>query len=235
MRLLALCPPQVEVDAARGAVQRPLDARVQRVCCGAAMNVSWPYNSPMFDVLSRAWPWYVAGPLIGLVVPALLIVGNRAFGVSSNFRYICAAVAPCGIEFFTLDWRRIGGWNLAFLAGVLGGGFIGGWLLGGGPGGAPVGISPETQADLVALGIRDFSQLAPADLFSWSALLTLRGFVAVVIGGFLVGFGTAYAGGCTSGHAITGLADFQLASLVAVMGFFAGGLLTTFLILPLLM
>jgi uncharacterized membrane protein YedE/YeeE len=189
----------------------------------------------MPDFLSQPWPWYVAGPLIGLVVPVLLIVGNRAFGVSSNFRYICAAVAPCGLDFFRIDWRRTGGWNLAFLAGVLAGGFIGGWVLGGGAGGSPVEISSRTQADLVALGIRDFSQLAPRDLFSWSALATLPGFVAVVVGGFLVGFGTAYAGGCTSGHAITGLADFQIGSLLAVLGFFAGGLLTTFVIWPLVL
>lgn len=189
----------------------------------------------MPEFLTQPWPWYVAGPLIGLVVPALLLVGNRAFGVSSNFRYICAAVAPCGLDYFRIDWRRAGGWNLAFLSGVLFGAFVGGWLLGGGPGGPAVDISARTQADLAALGIRDFSQLAPSDVFSWAALATWPGFVAVVIGGFLVGFGTAYAGGCTSGHAITGLADFQLPSLIATLSFFAGGLFTTFVIWPLVL
>lgn len=57
----------------------------------------------------------------------------------------------------------------------------------------------------------------------------------MVIGGFLVGFGTAYAGGCTSGHAIAGLADRQAASLLAVCGFFAGGLTCTYLVLPLVL
>jgi uncharacterized membrane protein YedE/YeeE len=93
-------------------------------------------------------------------------------------------------------------------------------------------ISAATRADLADLGLAGVSGLAPPEVFTWSALFTLRGFVSVVVGGFLVGFGTAYAGGCTSGHAITGLADLQLPSLVAVGGFFAGGLLTTFLVLP---
>jgi len=83
------------------------------------------------------------------------------------------------------------------------------------------------------LGIHDFSGLAPREVFSWSALLTPKGFISVVVGGFLVGFGTAFAGGCTSGHAISGLADLQAASLIAVVGFFAGGLIATHFLLPL--
>jgi uncharacterized membrane protein YedE/YeeE len=175
-------------------------------------------------------PWYIAGPLIGLVVPALLLVGNKAFGVSASFRHVCAAVAPCGIEFFGHDWKRLGVWNLTFLAGVFAGAVIAGWL-------APVDmirLSPNALADLQKLGIHDFTGLAPRELFSFAALATVRGFTCVVIGGFLVGFGTAYAGGCTSGHAIAGLADRQLASLVAVCGFFGGGLVATYVFLPLL-
>jgi len=173
-------------------------------------------------------PWYVAGPLIGLTVPALLLVGNKAFGVSSNFRHVCAAVAPCGIDFFSHDWKRLGLWNLTFLAGVFVGAAIAAWLA------RPevVHVSARTIADLQTIGIHDFTGLAPREIFTWSALATLRGFTAIVVGGFLVGFGTAYAGGCTSGHAIAGLADRQLASLVAVCGFFAGGLAATYLLLP---
>lgn len=180
------------------------------------------------DWIGSPWPWYVAGPLIGLIVPALLVVGNKPFGISSSFRHICAAALPCGIDFFSYDWKAAGLWNLTFLAGVLVGGFIGGTLLA-----VPmVAISSRTAADLTALGIRDLSGLVPRELFSWPALVTLRGAAAVIGGGFLVGFGTAYAGGCTSGHAITGLADLQAPSLVAVCAFFAGGLLTSYLILP---
>ena len=108
------------------------------------------------------------------------------------------------------------------------GSFIAAQFLGGGD----VAISPETTATLASLGLQDFSGLAPSEIFNWTNLLTLRGLVTIVGGGFLVGFGTAYAGGCTSGHAISGLAALDRASLVAVIAFFAGGLLCTYLILP---
>jgi uncharacterized membrane protein YedE/YeeE len=172
-------------------------------------------------------PWYVAGPLVGLMVPALLLLGNRAFGVSSNFRHICAAVAPRGLDFFKHDWRREGAWNLIFLAGIFTGALLASWLA---P--PPVDVSAQTVASLHQLGIQEVAGLAPPEIFSWASLLTVRGFVCVIVGGFLVGFGTAYAGGCTSGHAIAGLADLQLPSLVAVLGFFAGGLATTYIVLP---
>ncbi|HUF65064.1 MAG TPA: YeeE/YedE thiosulfate transporter family protein [Gemmatimonadaceae bacterium] len=186
----------------------------------------------MIELLSRPWPWYVSGPLIGLMVPLLLLLGNKQFGVSSNLRHLCAAIAPGGCDYFDYDWRRTGVWNLVFAAGILLGGVIASTLLGGGD---QVGISAQTQADLSALGLRDVTGFMPGDLFTWRALLTLPGFVAVVIGGYLVGFGTAYAGGCTSGHAIAGLADLQLPSLIAVIGFLAGGLVATWLLLPLLL
>jgi len=95
-----------------------------------------------------------------------------------------------------------------------------------------VAISAATRNSLSGLGIHNFHGVAPRELFTWHALLTLRGFLSVVVGGFLVGFGTAYAGGCTSGHAISGLANFELPSLIAVIGFFAGGLAATYFILP---
>ena len=180
--------------------------------------------------LSAPWPWYVAGPVIGLFVPALLIVGNRTLGVSSNLRHMCSAILPARIEHFRYDWKRSGLWNLLFLAGIAAGGFLASqW---GGP--HHVEISERTRLALTNLGIHDFSGLAPRELFTWSVLFTTRGFVSVVVGGFLVGFGTAYAGGCTSGHAISGLANLQLPSLIAVVGFFAGGLVATYLILPLI-
>ncbi|MFW6202121.1 MAG: YeeE/YedE family protein [Gemmatimonadota bacterium] len=186
----------------------------------------------MLERLAQPWPWYVAGPLIGLMVPALLLVGNRLLGISSNLRHACAAVAPGRAEYFRYDWKATGGWNLAFAVGILVGGFIGGVLL---AGPETVAIAAETRAELAALGITDFSGLVPDDLFSLPALFTLKGFLAVVVGGFLVGFGAAYAGGCTSGHAISGLADLQPASLIAVIGFFVGGLVITHVVLPLVL
>jgi uncharacterized membrane protein YedE/YeeE len=185
----------------------------------------------MSHAFTHPLPWYIAGPLIGLVVPVLLLTGNKSFGVSSNFRHFCAAVVPCGVEFFKHDWKRQGLWNLVMLAGVFVGAMLAAWL-------APpaaIALSPRAVADLQKIGIHDFSGFAPREIFTWSALASVRGFVSVVIGGFLVGFGTAYAGGCTSGHAIAGLADRQLASLVAVCAFFAGGLAATYLLLPLVL
>ncbi len=184
----------------------------------------------MASYLSAPWPWYIAGPVIGLFVPALLVIGNRMFGVSSNLRHMCSALLPSRLEHFGYDWKGAGLWNLLFVAGTGLGGLLA-WQWGGTH---TVEISEQTRLALSHLGIHDFAGLAPSELFTWSALFTLKGFASVVIGGFLVGFGTAYAGGCTSGHAISGLANFEVSSLVAVIGFFAGGLLATHFLLPLI-
>ncbi|HUF23595.1 MAG TPA: YeeE/YedE thiosulfate transporter family protein [Vicinamibacterales bacterium] len=178
------------------------------------------------------WPWYIAGPVLGLFPALLLILGNRLFGVSSNLRHICAAVTPRGTGYLGYDWRREGGWNLAFAAGILAGGFIAGTLF---ASPEPIAIADETRASLAALGVQRFDGLAPADLFNWDALLTWRGVLLILGGGFLVGFGTAYAGGCTSGHGLSGIADLQLPSLIALMAFFAGGIIGTFVLLPLIL
>jgi uncharacterized membrane protein YedE/YeeE len=182
----------------------------------------------MANLLKAPWPWYIAGPMIGLFVPALLLAGNKVFGISSNLRHLCSALSPSKLEYFRYDWKTSGLWNLVFLSGVVAGGFLTVQL------GTPhdIAISHDTHLALTRLGIHDFSGVAPHEIFSWRALFTLRGSVSVVLGGFLVGFGTAYAGGCTSGHAISGLANFELPSLIAVLGFFAGGLIATYLILP---
>jgi uncharacterized membrane protein YedE/YeeE len=152
------------------------------------------------------------------------------FGVSGSLRDVCAIVLPGKIEHFHYDWKHRDLWNLLFVAGIL----IGGFLAARWADSPNVAISEQTRIALARLGIHDFSGLAPREIFTWSALLTVKGFVSVIVGGFLVGFGTAYAGGCTSGHAISGLADLQLPSLIAVAGFFAGGLIATHFILPLL-
>jgi uncharacterized membrane protein YedE/YeeE len=173
----------------------------------------------------------VAGPLIGLMVPALLVVGNRLFGFSSNFRHVCAVVSRGQVEFFRYDWRTRGLWNLLFLVGTLAGAMLAARFLG-----LPaIELSEGARGALANLGIAAPTGYQPSELFSWAALGTARGLLMLAGGGFLIGFGTAYAGGCTSGHAIAGLAAFERASLVAVLGFFAGGLITTFLILPVLL
>lgn len=186
-------------------------------------------TSELLRFLQAPWPWYVVGPLIGAMVPLLLLIGNKAFGVSSNLRHLCAAGIGGRFEYFRYDWRGTGAWNLAFALGIFIGGAVAVHLLAGGD---VMTISPATQAALRDLGVNDLTGLVPRELFSWHALTTARGLVLLVGGGVLVGFGTAYAGGCTSGHAISGLANLQVPSLIAVVGFFAGGLVSTWFILP---
>ena len=185
----------------------------------------------MVSFLLKPWPWYVTGPLVGVVAVALLAIGNKPFGVSANLRHMCAATFPGRVAFFKYDWRGAGLWNLVFVAGVVAGGFVGGVLLANPD---PVAITPQAQASLAALGIRDFTGLVPRQLFTWHALLSVRGLLMMVGGGFLVGFGTSWAGGCTSGHGISGLADLQPASLIAVISFFAAGAAASYFLLPLL-
>ncbi len=182
----------------------------------------------IIDWLSQPWPWYVAGPLIGLTVPALLLLGNKTFGISSSLRHICAACIPARIPFFRYDWKKEI-WNLFFVAGIVLGAIIVTLFF---QNTAPVQVSPDLAAELQGYGITNYEGLVPAELFNWNSLLSLKGLVMMVGGGFLVGFGTRYAGGCTSGHAIMGLSNLQWPSLVATLSFMAGGFFAANLLLP---
>lgn len=181
--------------------------------------------------LSQPWPWYIAGPMIGLTVPALLILGNKTFGISSSLRHACAICVPSGIPFFNYNWKKET-WNLVFVLGILIGGFVATTFI---SNPNEIVIAEETQRELAALGITDFSGLMPLDIFSWENLFTAKGLLFFVIGGFLVGFGTRYAGGCTSGHAIMGISALQWPSLVATIFFMIGGFLMTHVIMEPLM
>ncbi len=186
----------------------------------------------IYQIISQPWPWYVAGPAIGVVMFVLLWFGN-SFGVSSNFRTICAmSGGGANCEFFRFNWRKQI-WNLVFLAGSIVGGYIASnWL----STDNKAHISYATIAELDTIGVNNPGEsLVPEEIFSFEALLTTKGLIMLVLGGFLVGFGTRYAGGCTSGHAISGLSNLQLPSLIAVVGFFIGGLFTTYFILPYLL
>jgi uncharacterized membrane protein YedE/YeeE len=186
----------------------------------------------MIEYISQPWPWYVAGPLIAFVMGLLLYVG-KSFGVSDTLRTACAIGGGAKVsEFFDFDWKEQI-WGLVFVLGAILGGFIAAtWL----QQPDPIPLAQHTVEKLQELGIQNpGDNYLPEEIFSWEGLFTLRGFVMLVIGGFLIGFGARYAGGCTSGHAISGLSNLQLPSLIAVIGFFIGGLIMTYLLLPVIL
>ena len=183
------------------------------------------------DWISQPWPWYVAGPLIGLTVPTLLLIGNKTFGISSSLRHVCAICVPARIPFFKYNWRKEM-WNLLFVLGVLVGGFIATNFI---SNPNDIVIAEQTKADLSAIGITSFSGLMPTEIFDWNNLFTAKGLLFFVFGGFLVGFGTRYAGGCTSGHAIMGISSLQWPSLLATIFFMIGGFVMTHLLMGPLM
>jgi len=179
------------------------------------------------DWLTHPWPWYVAGPLIGSMVPMMLFIGNRSFGISSNLRHLCAITQPptVDVKFFRYNWREHT-WSLVFVIGTALGGYLAGVVF---ANPVPVELSQAAQSMLTSWG---FTQpgldLVPEELFHAS----VHNFTFLFACGVLVGFGTRYAGGCTSGHAITGLSTLQLASLYAVLGIFGGGLAASWLLVP---
>lgn len=180
------------------------------------------------EFLSKPWPWYVAGPLLGLAVPLLLLIGNKTFGISSSLRHICAACMPAKIPFFQYNWKKES-WNLIFVGGVLLGGIISAVLLNNPD---PVIVNPGLASELSTYGISNYNGLVPQELFNWNSLLSWKGILIIVGGGFMVGFGTRYAGGCTSGHTIMGISSLQWPSMVATAMFMIGGILMANLILP---
>lgn len=183
----------------------------------------------MIEFISQPWPWYIGGAMITLVMVLLLLLG-RSFGVSSTFRTLCT-IGGAGkqYDFFAFDWKAEG-WKLVFVLGGLIGGIIAANFL---MNPEPIALSSATVGELSALGVSTNTNiLAPPEIFSWQALGTAKGWIFLLGGGFLVGFGARYADGCTSGHAISGLSNLQLPSLITVIGFFIGGLIMTFLILP---
>lgn len=182
-------------------------------------------------IIYEPWPWFVSGPLIAFIMFLLIMVGKK-FGMSSNLRTMCTI---CGADkttdFFKFDWKAQR-WNLVVVLGAIIGGFIGSYWL---STDIAVAINPETISDLNTLGFESAGKAyLPTELFDTAALTDLKSLVLLSIGGLLVGFGARYADGCTSGHAISGLSNLQLPSLIAVIGFFIGGLVMIHLIFPLL-
>src|SRR5688572_21654684 len=189
------------------------------------------------SVFHLPWHWAFSGVMIVIVMFLLLYSGQR-FGLSSSFDALCSlAGAGKKVKYFDTDWRQKA-WLFVLIIGVIGGAAIATRFM---QNPLPVQISESTREDLRTLGINvpltldEGRGYVPEEIFNFKSLATLPGFIILIVGGFLVGFGTRWAGGCTSGHAISGLANLQLPSLIAVIGFFIGGLLMTHLLLPLIL
>ena len=185
---------------------------------------------PVIDFIMRPWPWWFSGAVISLVMFSMIFFG-KSFGFSSNLRTLCS-VAGAGkkVAFFDFNWKsQI--WNLVFLLGAIIGGFLAHQFL---SYDEPFVIAQSTMADLSVYGFANPVSVQPRELFSWEAVSTLKGTLVLALGGLMVGFGSRYAGGCTSGHAISGISDLQVPSVIAVVGFFIGGLAMTHVIFPLI-
>lgn len=183
------------------------------------------------EVVFQTWPWYVSGFLIGMIMLCLIYFG-KVFGMSSNLSTLCSMTGiGKQVSFFDFDWKTQR-WNLLVVLGAMLGGFVAVQFMGDA---SNVDINPKTIAQLAQMGIdAPDGKLLPETLFGNAIFQSPKMIFILIIGGILIGFGTRYAGGCTSGHAISGLSNFQLQSLKAVIGFFIGGLIMSHFILPLI-
>lgn len=183
------------------------------------------------NILFQTWPWYVSGFLIAIIMLSLNYFG-KVFGMSSNLRSMCT-IAGAGkhVSFFNFDWKAQR-WNLVVVLGAMLGGFVAVHFM---SDVSNVSINPKTIEQLAQLGIEaPNGKLLPNALFGPATFQSPKMMLLLIIGGVLIGFGSRYAGGCTSGHAIAGMSNLQVQSLKAVIGFFIGGLLMSHYILPLL-
>jgi uncharacterized membrane protein YedE/YeeE len=184
----------------------------------------------LIDWLRAPWPWYVAGPIIGLMVPLMLFIGNRSFGISSNLRHLCSITQPpeVNVDFFKYDWKEQY-WSMVFVVGTVLGGYFAGVVF---ANPEPIALSAAALDTLASWGFSaPAGNLLPPELFH----ADLRNWALLFAGGVMAGFGTRYASGCTSGHAITGMATLQVSSLYAVIGIFGGGLISSWFLVPLVL
>lgn len=183
------------------------------------------------DFISQTWSWYFSGFLIGIIMLCLIYFG-KVFGMSSNLRSLCSmAGAGKYVSFFDFDWKSQR-WNLIVILGAMLGGFVAVHFM---SDASNVNINPKTIEQLAQLGVdAPNGKLLPNALFGNDVFQSPKMIFILIIGGILIGFGSRYAGGCTSGHAISGLSNLQIPSLKAVIGFFIGGLIMAHFILPLI-
>jgi hypothetical protein len=183
------------------------------------------------DFILQPWAWFVGGPLIALSLLLYFYFGKN-FGASKNFETLCSIAGAGKVsDYFKKDWKDRD-FALMFVIGLIIGGFISANYL------IPnqsIDLNPTTVQELTDLGFSNVgNQYFPDEIFSDEVVFSLKGFLILLISGLLIGFGTRYAGGCTSGHAITGLSNLQMPSLLAVIGFFIGGIIATWFIIPLI-
>ena len=186
----------------------------------------------LFEWIKEPWPWYVSGPLIAIVMLILTFYG-KGFGMSANLRTLCT-IGGAGkfSDFFKFEWRKEL-WNLVVAQGAILGGFVSHFYL---KKDQTIGISDATKESLIDYGFTNPGEaMVPKEFFSWEAIQDPKIIAILLIAGLFIGFGTRYAGGCTSGHAISGISNLQIASVVAVIGFFIGGLIMVHLIFQFLL
>ncbi|QXP71366.1 YeeE/YedE family protein [Polaribacter sp. R2A056_3_33] len=183
------------------------------------------------DFILQPWAWYVGGPLIAISLLLYFHFGKN-FGASTNFETLCTIAGADKVsDYFKKDWKDRD-FALMFVVGLIIGGFISANFL---TPNQAIDLNPKTVQELTDLGFSNVgSEYFPDEIFSEDVVFSLKGFLILIISGVLIGFGTRYAGGCTSGHAITGLSNLELPSLLAVVGFFIGGIIATWFIIPIL-
>jgi len=183
------------------------------------------------EIIFQTWPWYISGFIIGMIMLTLIYFG-KTFGMSSNLRSMCSMTGlGKRVSFFDFDWKSQR-WNLVVVAGAMLGGFVAVHFM---SDPSNVSINPKTIDQLAKLGIdAPQGKLLPDALFGNQVFQSPKNILILLIGGILIGFGSRYGGGCTSGHAISGLSNLQIPSLKAVIGFFIGGLIMAYFIFPLI-
>lgn len=157
-------------------------------------------------------PWYIAGPLIGLIVPALLFLRQKQFGISSSFSFILSQVLPKNDYFKSA--KRKSNWQFHFALGIIISAVVSSYFL--------------LPKDLV------IENLASEGAYLKEQIYSIDNIYLFLIGGLLIGFGARYADGCTAGNCIMGVSQFSISSIIATISFFIAGVVTAQFINPLL-
>lgn len=164
--------------------------------------------------IGQSWPWWAAGIVIGLLVPAFYYLMNAGLSVSTGYGSLIKAAFP-GTRLKWFKSRQFSdrwGWRLFFLSGIILGAMLANYLSG---------------QPLISSGMGILTST-----LTWPPFLVG---LMLFVGGLMMGMGARLAGGCTSGHSIHGLATFQFSSLVVTLVFLLFGVLTTNLVRVLLL